>query len=272
MFGKKYNLVVGLTTFDVNMLCISVPALGKLDKKFLLIVHNDNPTVTITRHQIRKLGYRGDVRIINSAENVGTFMARMAIVSAALRDAPSATWVVFCDDDDILTDIDIPHVSSDNFAVVRNMAIVRHRVSDLLRVMHDTSDIVVDDENVVLVRPHMGFVGTPIRISALAGLMSVLHGVIDDIRRIDDDMDYCPPYDAIMWTMLNTYVRFVNPDAVPIYMDMVGYIAIKLDTNTIKYGRARMPARAVHDHYARAVARFDAVLRAALAAPVGHDN
>ena len=140
MFGKKYNLVVGLTTFDVNMLCISVPALGKLDKKFLLIVHNDNPTVTITRHQIRKLGYRGDVRIINSAENVGTFMARMAIVSAALRDAPSATWVVFCDDDDILTDIDIPHVSSDNFAVVRNMAIVRHRVSDLLRVMHDTSD------------------------------------------------------------------------------------------------------------------------------------
>lgn len=274
MLAKRINLVVGLTTFDTNMLRISVPALARLHRHFLLIIHNDNPAVTITRRMVRALGYRGDVHIINSSENVGTLFARMAIVSAATRFAPNAGWIVFADDDDMLLDIDVPSVSSDNFAVVQNMVVVQHSVSALLRLMQNPNDYSPDDENITIVRPHMGLVGSLIRMDVMVGLARVLNFAAEDIRHIDDSLDYRPPYDAIMWTALNTYARGLNPNAVPIYMDRVGYIAIKVDASPMKYGRLRVPARAVRDHYVRVIARFDAALRAALAAaaPLGHTN
>ena len=66
MMHKKSNIVVGLTTFDNEMLRISVPAIGRMHQKVTLIIFNDNPTTTITRRQIRKIGYSGDLQIINS--------------------------------------------------------------------------------------------------------------------------------------------------------------------------------------------------------------
>lgn len=271
MLGKKSNLVVGLTTFNNEMLRISVPALGRLRRRFVLIIHNDNPATTITKRQIRALGYHGDLHIINSTENMGTIAARFNIVSRATRDAPSAQWITFVDDDDILMDIDTPNVSPDNFAVVQNMVIVRHSVRDLLRVMANPNDYLIDDENVVLARPHIGMVGTLVRMGTMVGMVNALNEYMGKISEIDSDIDYRPPYDAIMWAMLNEYAKSVNPNAVPIYMDRVGYIAIKLDSASTKYGRNALPARAVRDHYARAVARFVGVLHTALAAPAGHD-
>ena len=66
MMRRKPNIIVGLTTFNNEMLRISVPALGKIRQKFTLIVHNDNPMTTVSRRQIRKLGYCGDLQIINA--------------------------------------------------------------------------------------------------------------------------------------------------------------------------------------------------------------
>ena len=271
MLGKKSNLVVGLTTFNNEMLRISVPALGRLRRHFILIIHNDNPATTITKRQIRALGYHGDLHIINSTENMGTIAARFNIVSVATRNAPSAKWITFVDDDDILMDIDTPNVSSDNFAVVQNMVVVRHSVRDLLRVMANPNDYLIDDENVVLVRPHIGLVGTLVRMETMVGLINTLNEYMGKISEIDASIDYRPPYDAIIWTMLGEYAKSVNPNAVPIYMDRVGYIAIKLDSAPTKYGRNAMPARATRDHYARTIARFVDVLRAALAAPAGQN-
>ena len=139
MMRRKPNIIVGLTTFNNEMLRISVPALGKIRQKFTLIVHNDNPMTTVSRRQIRKLGYCGDLQIINANENVGELRARLAIIDAA--QALNPDWIIFCNDDDIMTDIEIPNVSDDNFAIIQNAIILRHRVGDLLRAMECATDI-----------------------------------------------------------------------------------------------------------------------------------
>lgn len=262
MMRKKNNIVVGLTTFNTEMLGISVPALGKLRQKFMLIIYNDNPMTNITRRQIRKLGYCGDLTVINSDENIGEFRARMAIVDAAREMRPD--WIVFCDDDDILSDIDIPNVSDDNFAVIQNAIILRHRVGDLLRAMENPNDIEPDGENTELVRPHVGLAGTPVRVNILFGLARTLPDLYDMIHKIDEKLDFYPPVDAMMWNFVNIYARHQNHNAVPIYMDKINYIKNELDTVRIKYNLLAKPARNIREHYHRALDKYNTALHAVL--------
>ncbi len=265
MLCGKINIVVGLTTFQNEMLRISVPALGKLRQKFMLIIHNDNPATTLSRRQIRRLGYRGPLQIINTNENVGTLRARMAIVNAVAKLKHRPEWIIFNDDDDMLTNLDIPRANSDTFAIIQNMLVLQRRISDLFRAMDAPCDVVPDGENIILDKPHVGFAGTPIKTNILIGLCDVLSSIIPDIEKIDDNMDYRPPTDAMMWSALNIYARHINPNAIPIYMDRVNYISVNTDTATTKYGRAAFPARNVSEHYNRALSRYDAILRTALA-------
>ena len=264
MMHKKNNIVVGLTTFDNEMLRISVPAIGRMHQKVTLIIFNDNPTATITRRQIRKLGYSGDLQIINSDENLGEFRARMAIVDAARDLKPD--WFIFCDDDDMLIDAEIPNVSDDNFAIIQNAVVLRHRVVDLLRAIDNPFDIDPDGENVVLMRPHLGMAGTPIRSDVLFELFDVCNTVFDAIKNLDNKLEFVPPVDAIMWNFINIYARHRNPNAVPIYMDKTNYIKCDIDTNRIKYGRVRRPVRNVAEQLHRVTEKYNAVLNAALAA------
>lgn len=272
MLGRKNNLVIGLTTFRNEMLRISVSALGKLKQKFLLIIHNDNPATTVSRRQIRKLGYRGPLMIINSLENMGTLRARLAIISAVAKLKHVPEWIIFNDDDDLLINLDVPRANSDIFAIIQNMIVLRRRVVDLFRVMDKPTEYIVDDDNIVLDKPHIGFAGTLIKTDLLIKLATIWTGVIDKIQQIDDGLDYRPPVDAMMWSGVNIFARHINPNAMPIYMDRVNYIATNIDTAIIKYGRPDCPTCNVGEHYARAISRYDAVLRAALNAndaPVG---
>lgn len=271
MFGRKENLVVGLVTFDCDTLRIAVGGLGRLRSRFTLIIYNGNPAVRLRRTDVRKMGYRGRVYIVNDAGGVDVFGGISAIVTLARTVVRNARWLVCIRDTDILLDVAVPHVSRDTFAVIQNMVVIRHRIADVLRVIHCPTDYIIDDENTTLSRPHMGFFGSLVRIDTITGLCNVMGTISDKIRVLDEDLEYWPPYDAILWTMLNTYARSVNPDAVPIYMDRAGHISIMVDTANTKYGRSALPARATSEHYARAVARFDAALRAVLAAPMGQN-
>ena len=149
MIRKKANLVIGLTTFNNEMLRISVPALGKFAQKFTLVIHNDNPVTTVSRRQIRRMGYCGDLHIINSTQNVGLMRSRMAIVQEIRNIGINPDWFVFCDDDDILVNIDMPDVSNENFAVIQNAIAIRHRMGDMLRAMDSPTDIDPDGENII---------------------------------------------------------------------------------------------------------------------------
>ena len=155
---------------------------------------------------------------------------------------------------------------NDNFAIIQNSVVLRHRVGDLLCAMERPSEIDIDGENVELVRPHIGLAGVPIRARIFNEMARIMPDIYDAIQKIDDKIDFCPPVDAMMWNFTNTLARHINPNAVPIYMDKINYIQNKIDTPRIKYGRLARPARNVEEHYQRVLTKYDDALQSALTA------
>ncbi|MCQ2599265.1 MAG: hypothetical protein MJ187_02695 [Alphaproteobacteria bacterium] len=261
MLRKNKKFVVGLTTFNLEMLRISIPALGRLPRNFVLIIYNDNPAVRLQRRTVRKLGYRGDLKIINGVENVGLLGARVEIIRHAQKFAKHAQWIVFVDDDDMLTALgDVPDVAVDNFAIVQSAIVFNHRILDLFCAIENPESCVPDGENVVLVRPHFGFAGTLIRMDTAIGFADALNAIMFDLQKISDSLNFYPPIDAAMWTMLGTYARSLSATASPIFMDTQNYISVKIDNSNTKYGLPATPVRSPIECYENAINRYNACL------------
>ena len=264
MLKKPKHLVIGLTTFNTELLAISVPGLVKLGKKFILIIHNNNPQARVSRRQIRHLGYRGHLIIINSPRNLGLLGARLAIISRIEFEQISSEWMIFCDDDDLLINSEIPNVDENNFAIIQNSIILRHRIIDLLRIMNNPSCYTIDNENVVLDKPHLGIAGTLVRTRVMIGMKNILETVRDKISEISDSLNYLPPTDAVMWSWLNIYATHINPGAAPIYMDKQNYVITNLDSAQTKYGRPVAPLHNPRQHIAYTLSLYDKVFIDAL--------
>lgn len=264
MLSKKPNLVVGLTTFNNEMLRISIPALGKINQKFFLIIYNDNPMTTVTKKQIRRLGYCGDIHIINGSENCGLLRARTNIINEIPKLKIKSDWIIFNDDDDIITDLTIPNVAPENNAIVQNAVVIKHRLMDLLRVMENPNDYIIDGENVVLARPNVSFPGTLFRTKYLSAVFKLISCAYEEIKKIDDSLDYMPPIDAMMRLFFAIYSQRTGDNSTPIYMDKINYIKIDLDTNTKKYEKLNRPVRNIADHYQRTLSRYEAVINKAI--------
>ena len=275
MFKKSARVIVGLTTFYDEYLGVSIPGLAQLAEKFILVIYNDNPDVRITKRQIRKLGYRGRLYVINGTHNVGHLRARLAILDFVRKRGLKSQWFIFADDDDILTNLGIPNVSKNNFAIIQNMVVMRTRMIDVLRVARDNTNYVIDNENVYLVRPHVGLAGTLVRFSTIMRLGNVLNGALQGITDVDESLSYRPPVDMMMWSALNIVARHDNECATPIYMDTINYVATDVDTCPVKYGMNIQPAKSIAQQIHRAIARYDAAVRVALAnenaAPAGQE-
>lgn len=240
MFKKKSPIVVGITTVFNECLRISVPAVSRLGRNVVLVIYNDNPDTKVSKRQIRRLGYRGRLHIINGDKNVGQLRARLGIVNAVRQYKMDVKWIVLVDDDDVLVNADVPNVAENNFAILQNMVVLRTRLVDVLRIMRDVTDYSVDNENVYMVRPHMGLAGTLVRMDYMADLADVLAKCDGQIAEIDASLGIRPPVDVMMWAALNIVARDKNEFSAPIYMDRVNYIAIDLDTAREKYGM-RLP-------------------------------
>lgn len=274
MFDKRARIIVGITTLYDEYLGVSVPGLARLGKNFILVVYNDNPDVKITKKQIRKLGYRGKLYVVNGGHNLGQLRARLAIVDFVRKKKLNADWFVFVDDDDILTNVTIPDVSKNNFAIIQNMVVVRTRLIDVLRVVRDSANYTIDNENIYLVRPHVGLAGTLVRYSEIVRLADVMNDALQSISDVDESLSFRPPVDMMMWSALNIITRHDNERATPIYMDTVNYIATDIDTCPTKYGMKIQPSKNPTQQISRAIARYDAAIRAALrdnAAPTGQE-
>lgn len=274
MFDKRARIIVGITTLYDEYLGVSIPGLARLGKNFILVVYNDNPDVKITKKQIRKLGYRGKLYVVNGGHNLGQLRARLAIVDFVRKKKLNADWFVFVDDDDILTNVTIPDVSKNNFAIIQNMVVVRTRLIDVLRVVRDSANYTIDNENIYLVRPHVGLAGTLVRYSEIVRLADVMNNALQSISDVDESLSFRPPVDMMMWSALNIIARYNNERATPIYMDTINYIATDIDTCPVKYGMKMQPAKNPTQQISRAIARYDAAIRAALrdnAAPTGQE-
>lgn len=273
MYRKKTRVIVGLTTFHNEYLDISVPGLARLGREFVLIIYNDNADTKVSDKHIRQLGYRGKLFVINGARNLGQFQARIKILEFAKNKNLNADWFVFVDDDDILTRMDIPNVSSDKFAVIQNAVVMRTRLIDVMRVMRDAGNFSIDNENVYLSRPNIGMSGTLVRFGVALQFAKVMGAIQQPISDIEESLNFCMPTDLIMWSALNIIAQYNNDPVTPIYMDSVNYIKIDIDSSTTKYGKRRHPIKNAEQQIARVIDRTDAVVRDALfamnAAPAG---
>ena len=267
MFDKRTRIIVGMTTLYNEYLGISIPGLARLGKKFTLIIYNDNPDTKVKKSYIRRLGYRGKLYIANGGHNIGQLRARLAIVDFVRKKKLNADWFIFVDDDDILANIVIPNVSKNNFAIIQNMAVVRTRLIDVLRVARNATNYTIDNENIYLVRPHVGLAGTLVRYSAILRMADVMNNALQSISDVDESLTFRPPVDMMMWSALNIIARHDNERATPIYMDTINYIATDVDTCPTKYGMNIQPAKNPTQQISRAIARYDAAIRSAL-----HDN
>ena len=261
MLTKKSRVVVGITTFFNECLAISVPGLARLGSGHTLIIHNDNPSTRLTRRHIRKLGYRGQLHIINSAHNLGTLDARLSILDYVRAHHIDGEWFVFADDDDILLNLDTPSVADNVFAVIQNMAVIRTRMIDVLRVMRCPTDFAVDGENICMVRPHIGMAGTMVRMSAVMRMRDVLHDANELISDVFAGISFRPPVDMVMWSALNIVARHDNECACPIFMDSINYIATDIDTAGTKYGMLIQPSRNAVAQITRIIGKCDAAIR-----------
>lgn len=260
MLSKKNYIIVGLTTFNPEFLKISVPAVAKLQQKVFLIIHNDNPKVKISVKQIRNFGYRGALHIINANENFGLLESRLNILSTIRSLEINSQWMVFIDDDDILTDVDVPDVSENNFAIIQDCIVIKHRLLDLLRVINNYKDYNTDDENIVLQRPNLNITGMLVRTNLMIELGDLIDKLMPGIKMINDSLDFRAPVDSVMWTYLQMYARFKNPDAAPIYMNKINYIVVNLDSVNYKYGKKLLPPGNVKEYYAAAINRYSKLL------------
>ncbi len=280
MFASKSRVIVGLTTFHNENLMISLSGLARLSKRATLIIHNDNPETKITKCDVRRMGFNGDVCIINSEHNVGLLHARLAILDYVKKHKINAEWFVFVNDDDVLLNLDIPKIGNNHFAIIQNMAVVRTRLIDVLRIIKNPDNFTVDDENVYLVRPHIGMIGTLVRTEFIFKLADTLQSAAMAISDIDESLGFRPPVDMMMWSALNIIARNNSDNISPIYMDTVNYVATDIDNVTMKYGMLIQPEKNPHQQIMSAIAKYDMAIRAALmnaesaenAAPTGQKS
>lgn len=287
MFTNKSRVIVGLTTYYIENLMISLSGLARLAKRAVLVIYNDNPETPLSKRDVRRMGYEGEVYIINSEHNVGLLRARMEIIDFVKKHKISSDWFVFANDDDVLLNVDVPNMGQNHFAIIQNMAVVRSRLIDVLRIIHNPDNYTIDDENIYLVRPHIGMIGTLVRMEYIVKLADVLRNAAVAISDVDESLGFRPPVDAMMWSALNIVARSDNENVTPIYMDTVNYIAMDIDNVSMKYGMLIQPEKNPQAQIMAAVAKYDMAVRAAImnatysvtdtndagnAAPVGHES
>lgn len=287
MFTNKSRVIVGLTTYYIENLMISLSGLARLAKRAVLVIYNDNPETPLSKRDVRRMGYEGEVYIINSEHNMGLLRARMEIIDFVKKHKISSDWFVFANDDDVLLNVDVPNIGQNHFAIIQNMAVVRSRLIDVLRIMHNPDNYTIDDENIYLVRPHIGMIGTLVRMEYIIKLADVLRNAAVAISDVDESLGFRPPVDAMMWSALNIVARSDNENVTPIYMDTVNYIAMDIDNVSMKYGMLIQPEKNPQAQIMAAVAKYDMAVRAAImnatysvtdtndagnAAPVGHES
>lgn len=265
MFFNSKRVIVGLTTYYNENLMISLSGLSRFGKGAILIIHNDNPDTKITRRQIKDMGYKGRLYIINSSHNIGLLNSRLAIIDFVKQHRIAAGWFIFVDDDDILLNLDIPKIKSNHFAIIQNMAVIRTRLRDVLCAMMHPKDIQIDNQNIYMVRPHIGLAGTLVRTVHMIRLADVLHFAQTGLSDVIEGLNFRPPTDMIMWSALNIVAHNGASDSTPIYMDTVNYIATDLDTVSQKYGMPILPENNINDKIMAIIAKCDTVIHSAVA-------
>ena len=233
MFKHKTNIIIAITTFDLDALRVSLPPLRRLREHFTLVIHNDNPAMELRRGMVRKLYPRGKIHIINSERNRGELESRIQTIEFIRDKKIPCDWIMFTDDDDILIDCSVPNVDKNTFAIVQNATTLCESLIDVFKI----SRTWVNGTPIGKTGPHFDINGTLIRANILFEFAECLRGIYDSVDKLIQSTKYRVPVSSLLWTGLNSFVRIRHPEMSPIYMNRTNYVAIKLGNAATRYGR-----------------------------------
>lgn len=198
-----------ITTYYPANLRISLTRLKWLNFDFHLLIHNDNPSIKLTREDIKNYGYEGGVVILNEDRNLGCWDSRMQSVKYVLEYLRDTTHFIFCDDDDVLL---YPQFS-DNLVTNHN-ALVTKRLKEQLMLMVPNPDIeevlksgFVEDE-----RPKMGCVGVSYRVELWRELVPILEEFKPTLSRLYGSDRILEPDDVFYMLLIREYLEWTRPE------------------------------------------------------------
>ena len=229
MLRKNFEIIIGLTTFNHEFLKLSISGLVGAHKNVLLVIYNDNPCKKLSKKYVRRLGYRGNLIIINTDENSGTLRARIALIEHIKKNKLISNWFMFANDDDVVLNTTVPSVSDNTFAIMGNSVVVASGLINVMRIMDNSQDFTIDGVDNMLIAPHIGMSGTLVRMDTMIQYADFMTEIIDKIHEITDNTPFAPPIDLIMWNILVEYMRKTHPNMSPIYMNQNNYLMTKLN-------------------------------------------
>ena len=224
MFRTKKNLVIAITVSDADALRISVPPLRGFARNAILVIHNDNPDIKLTDSDIKKLGWRGTVHIINTDAPCGELLARVAIIDYCARDLGDADWLVFVNEADILINTDIPDVSKNAFAVVQNATTLTDKVTDIFKIARNWATGTKYGQT----GPRFDITGPMLRTMFLGEFAEFIKQLMPQIEKIAHSVRGGVSFGVVMWNALNAFMRAKYPYTAPIYMHSTNYVAVKM--------------------------------------------
>ncbi len=229
MMRHKYDLIVCLTTFHHEFLKLSVSGLRGINKKTLLIIHNDNPCKKLTKKHVRKLGYHGKLIIINNPDNLGLLQTRIAAIEHIKTHKISSKWIMFANDDDIILNTKVIDIADSTFAIMGNSVVISSNLLDILRLMENAQDYTIDNADNFLKAPNIGMAGTFIKFDIMLDYAEFLKHITEKLQETISNTHFVPPIDLIMWHILVEYMRVNYPAMSPIYMNQTNYLMTKLN-------------------------------------------
>ena len=252
MFNKKQNLVIAITTYDIDALRISVPPVRRCARDATLVIYNDNPNIELSRQFVRKLGWRGTLYIKNTEKNLGEFESRIAVLEYIVDEKIPCDWVLFVDDDDALIDATVPHVSESTFAIIQNATTISEKLTDIFKITPKW----IGDSACGKTGPHFDITGTFVRYDVAAGFAKFMRAILPETVDLARALKYRAPVGAILWTALNTLMRVTHPEMSAIYMNQTNYVSIKLGHATKKYGMRVAPGNCARAFNATVIKKY----------------
>ena len=268
MFKHKTDIVIAITTFDLDALRVSLPPLRRLREHFTLVIHNDNPATELRRGMVRKLYPRGKIHIINNEKNSGELESRIRTIEFIRDKKIPCDWIMFADDDDVLIDCGMPSVDKNTFAIVQNATTLYESLIDVFKISHTWTN----GAPIGKTGPHFDINGTMVRANILFEFAEFLGKIYDKVDKLIQGTKYRVPISGLLWTGLNSFVRIRHPEMSPIYMNRTNYVAIKVGCAPTKYGRTVPNGATAHKAVADITKKFTKLVELAAAQNMVAEN
>ena len=224
MLFRKKHFIVAITTNNPDMLRISVPRLRNIGHKFILVLHNRNVEKTLKKSAIRKLGWHGQLKIINSIESTDEITSKIALIDFVEKYYPYTKFITFVGDGDVLLSQNMPDIPESVFAVVQNAVTISNNVSEFLKINKKW----VHSADCGVTGPHFDINGTWLRFNILCKFRDFLIPLLPQALKIAKKLHYDFLMSSILWQGINTFVHETEPGFSALYMNQTNYVAVRL--------------------------------------------